>query len=1269
MRRSKIRWLILVLLLLLAGGLAMHAWLLRHTEDILQELVRQESDGRVTMQVEKARLRYRKHRLSLEQVRLVCRDTSSGRAAFDLLFASVELSVASFSDLLFRGKLIVPTIEVSKPLIQVTPAKKDEEKISLSEALGDVYIYIQKTLNNLEVENLRISDGTFALSARDNPGRRISIFQIGLQVNNFHVDQERPDSSRFFFSDDVTLTTGRESIRFPDSIHLVHYKALRLSTRSGIVELDSCVLAGQSRDSIQGSFELQFEQIRMVDVDFTALYREGRLRMDSLQCTVPKLRLDLVRRESGNPADARAVLSRLVSRLAGDLDIRHASLLRSQVNLQVRKGSKVLPFRSSNDDFYIRGLKVAQNQEPSIAVDAFDFFIRDYISYTADSLYAIRFDSIRIQDEALVLTNLRLQPARPSRDGSVRTLNVPAFVLRDVDWPRLLLDRELAAREAVLERPVIRIVNARSPGTVSAQAKETVAALSKWVLLDQLRLEHANIDVENTSSGTHLHMEDLMAQLVPGELLKAPSLENLEAGLRSLDVGITRVQTPALKVDINGLAYHGKNSGWTATSVGFTTGDGNVQGMFERARINGLQLPGKGEEALRIGALTWETGSVTTRAQEKRPGRKDKFRNLPALIVDTILLHNTALESRFSNDGSLSTFIPQATGYAVAIAPNGDWSGNLSNLTGSSGFWMRPGATIRWQAMRQESGGLVCVDGVSCAVNGASDSIFASIPQLRFRMSSSGESGALLHASYLEIPDAVIRFRHVPKKDAGLIRKPQPWKVLIDTVQVYRAELDLESGDERKLRLVSKAAQLRAEPMRFRPDGSVFFGAMDLQLEQWSVTAGAERSADGRSGRLKLHCDSLRAGGDSPDGWNAAVRSLLLQQVVFRHGDRSRTSGDFHIEQLEAADLSMDPSVLRDPENWWRKQGRLSISNTTMQWRLRESQLSLVNAGWSASNRRFSAEALSLRPYLSADSFLSSKVFETDYIALQKTRVSLEGADLDFSSEPRIHARSASLSGGLLEIRRDKRMPERIGQYKPLPTHQLARLGFDLRIDTLSISNGHVEYTEIGEKSGKAGTVSFDQLEATMTGIRSREIGSLDSLRLRARARFLDTANIVLRFRQSYSDSLAGFVLTAAIAPFDLRALNPVTEPLAATRIRRGLLDSLYMRVVARDYLSRGEMQCFYRELNVDLGNPDRKFTSFLASPVNLIADLFVIRRNNRTHPGLIFYPRNREKSIFNYWVKLTLSGVLTSTGARSNGKYEREYARQLEQLKLPPIE
>ena len=145
------------------------------------------------------------------------RDTAEEHAAFDLHFKSVDLQLASFSDMIFRGLLVVPVIEVNRPVIEVLPSGRAGQRISLSEKnWSDVYIYIQKTLNNPRYR-ICITDGTFALASRQQHNSRISIFNIGLQVNNPGRSRRDPDSSRFFFSDDVQLTTGRESIRFPDS--------------------------------------------------------------------------------------------------------------------------------------------------------------------------------------------------------------------------------------------------------------------------------------------------------------------------------------------------------------------------------------------------------------------------------------------------------------------------------------------------------------------------------------------------------------------------------------------------------------------------------------------------------------------------------------------------------------------------------------------------------------------------------------------------------------------------------------------------------------------------------------------------------------------------------------------------------------------------------------------------------------------------------------------------------------------------------------------
>ena len=140
-------------------------------------------------------------------------------------------------------------------------------------------------------------------------------------------------------------------------------------------------------------------------------------------------------------------------------------------------------------------------------------------------------------------------------------------------------------------------------------------------------------------------------------------------------------------------------------------------------------------------------------------------------------------------------------------------------------------------------------------MNGAADSIFASIPVLQFRMSASEKVGNhCTHASFLEIPDAVLRFRHFPKIDS-LNVKTATMETADRHLQVHRAELDLESGDERKLRTGCNRTKLRAEPLRFRSDGSFSFGSTDLQTEQWLVESDDGRKTDDCFGRLKIQCD------------------------------------------------------------------------------------------------------------------------------------------------------------------------------------------------------------------------------------------------------------------------------------------------------------------------------------------------------------------------------------------------------------------------------
>jgi hypothetical protein len=86
----------------------------------------------------------------------------------------------------------------------------------------------------------------------------------------------------------------------------------------------------------------------------------------------------------------------------------------------------------------------------------------------------------------------------------------------------------------------------------------------------------------------------------------------------------------------------------------------------------------------------------------------------------------------------------------------------------------------------------------------------------------------------------------------------------------------------------------------------------------------------------------------------------------------------------------------------------------------------------------------------------------------------------------------------------------------------------------------------------------------------------------------------------------------------------------------------------------------YYDDLKLsvmDENNRKKKFQSFF---VNLL----VKTKNSKT--GIVYQERLREKSVFNYWARISLNGLLTSLGVKKNSAQVRRFYRGLKKHQLP---
>lgn len=97
-------------------------------------------------------------------------------------------------------------------------------------------------------------------------------------------------------------------------------------------------------------------------------------------------------------------------------------------------------------------------------------------------------------------------------------------------------------------------------------------------------------------------------------------------------------------------------------------------------------------------------------------------------------------------------------------------------------------------------------------------------------------------------------------------------------------------------------------------------------------------------------------------------------------------------------------------------------------------------------------------------------------------------------------------------------------------------------------------------------------------------------------------------------------------------------------------------------------MRTLYRDLKLELLNKEDQKKKTLLTKLGSWAANLIIRTNNVKKTGTVFTQRVRERSVFNYWIKILLSGAMTNVGISNNSKQEKKYKKQLKKNNVPEI-
>lgn len=1246
---------------------AFHFWFINHAEGLIEDMVEARSNGKIRLDVKKFKFNWFSYDMELRDAVFYSPDSADASTSYRFSVRSMHITVREIIPLVFEKKILIDSLRLLDPDIRVTRLRAtrndsiNSPSVSLPQEVGRVYNSIQDALEVLKVNRFHIDNGRFTLVNKIQPDQLpVSITNIDFHLVNLVVDSSKRADSQILFSDNVALHTFDQDILFPDGRHRLQFRNFNINILNKMVEFDSCTLTAIKDDSSRSSFTIFFDKLLLTNIDFDTLYRKEVIKADSVYCINPRFRLDVELEKKTGPRKPPPTLNELIQQLTGDLQLEFVVVQNGSFDINTIRDGKPSSFTSTNNNFEMQGLRIREKAARPLTVRSFSMAIRNYENFLGDSTYSMQFDSIHLINNSIFLSNFALR--QMSRGDTINTFRMPRFELRGLSWDDLVFEQRLSATNATLYRPVIDYTIPPNNHGNRHDVFQALAGIGKIIQLDHLDISDGQVNVF-FNGGSGLQLQNAYVSLLGHDLARSGHYLDLQQAVRRLRFRKGVLRLNGLTTRMENVAFTGSTGAMTAGIASISNDGGDLDIEARDVAVNRL-IVDNASGFSEIDGLRWKQARINIDATRGNagPGSGYLLRNVNG--TDTRLTYT-------GKEYSVNTFLASIS--FDRFAPGINHPAFVENLStsGRDLDFKGAGLGIRVEKFHLEDKEDSRLTGLQFSYHTTSDSIEATVPAVNFNPDLNAMIAGKLIAERLELEGPVINILKgsqggddyrapLPHIDIGSLKLSSPdLRLSFPGNRVSMAQWHAAGGSKDFLSIT----RLKVDSLHGFQASDIGFLVNDFELRFLGRNFSTGRgNINGLLEKISIRQDS------GTWKWEGRVKELGVADLAF--DSLGRKNGKISISSAKLNDLDIRWNLFSDIQRLVRENAAFRLGNISGTYENKEVYFLWKNVSFDKYNRTFSLDSFSISPVPSRDSFMAATAWQTDYMKFRTGAVVAGPFDLDrYLADTVVQAGRIEINNAFLSSFRDKRKPFQGGKIKHLPAGALKRLPVKISVDSLVVRQSTVEYMELNEKTGRTGRVEIKDLEATLSPAVNIGYHNNDSLDIKLSATMNDAVKFDIAMRESFTDSLHGFLLTASVHPFDAQLLNPLVGPLASVAIRSGYLDSLFMRVAGNEYQATGEMKMFYHGLRVNfLDSKGEERKGLFRGLKNFFTNTFVIKNANRDHISPIFLERNREKSAVNYLVKITLSGLGHTIGIRNNKKLLRQYKKDPRKRNLPPV-
>ena len=1241
---------------------------------VIEEIVAKQTKGKVSLTIGKVSLKlFPNEVLVLRDTKFEFLDEKGEKVQYDLSFKFLELQLRSLKSFLVDKELLVDYLLAENPSVGIHPSSRKKDKVkanyNVQVKIGNIYLALRKVVAALQVKRFGLRNGMLKLHNLEPYGRTIQIGGLNLSLRELAMLNKADENIPGISIDKLNLNTGPQDVEFPEGDYRIRYGKLEFDTENNSMAIEGLKINSQSGDSSKNELDIQLKKLLLTNIDFQTLYKENRFEVDSMICEQPIINIDLdLTKKKNNSSYDGLLLEKKIAGLIGRIKMNYLGLLNSNITINAKGKTNTNTFNTKGNNFIANKVSIDSAQAIPIQIEKLQFAIKNFQETLKDGKYNISFDSVVYNNMSLSLLNFKLNPTDKNKDAEKRYFTIPRFTLTGLDLYELILNKYLKAKE--LELSNATFINNYLEKENKTKAKSIKAYLndfSEQIDLETIRIKNGFVKNKSINNNKEIIVGGIQSEISVNEILDLSTYEGMATSIEKMYFDSANINLGKQRIEMYRGEFLGSEKSIKTKRFILSSAQNKISAddvSIQNYRFN------DDFTIIKIDSISYSNAAIQI---EQSKTKSSKSINLEEDEFELNIKYLSAgpTKAMFSSRNNLDVSADLDKILVKDFSTNDENELALSYIDVLGGNLSLSSTTtqLRSSQFSLKDQNNSYFNNINFSYNKEKDTLSAIIPSINFTpaLAKSIETQyPILENIKLINPELKVSLFNTNKTNTSVSK----W--IMGNLDVQNANLNIRKQTENKSILL-ESRDLSLSVKDFSSNTTTKgIQITDAKISTTDIAISMNDSIElnVNHGIFSIAIDKLKKTDDKgPLNFSTHITKLKANNINFSKLNRKGEPfilKDFNLggEQIKI-DSADAAHILRQLKN----NPSLFVNDIDLEEKTASAIIKANGIGYSNGGKTVSIDSFSYKPTKNREEFMKMNVYQKDHMELKTGKISIRNFDIErLATDSNLQLNYIVVENPVFSVYKDKRLPLQPGYIKAMPVTLLKKIKQRLHVDSVRLVGGKLLYEEYNEKTEMLAKIDLTDLQTLIQNIGNYNNTVTDSLYILSSSRLLDTANISLRFHESYADSLGSFLLRVRIGKFGLPALNSVLLPTANMKINKGWLDTLELKVMGNDYLAHGKMRMLYSDFKIQfLSNKELEKRTLFTKTLSSLANAF-LRTNNVKKTGTVFTERTREKSFVNYWVKILLSGAMTNTRIRKNSKQEKRYQKALKRIQVPEL-